>query len=44
MAMLEGGVLMETTSSKTSSPITMASTMAMDSRYSNGGKSAMLSR
>jgi len=31
VAKLEGGVLMETTSSETSSPTAMASTMAMDS-------------
>jgi hypothetical protein len=42
--MLEGGILMETTSSKTSSPIAMASAMAMDSHYSNGGNFAMLSK
>jgi hypothetical protein len=42
--MLEGRVLMDTTSSKTSSFIAMASTMAMDSHYSNGGNFTMLSR
>jgi hypothetical protein len=31
VARLEGGVLMETTSSETSSPTAMASAMAMDS-------------
>jgi hypothetical protein len=42
--MFEGGVLIETTSFETSSPIAMAYAMAKDSHYSNGGNYAMFSR
>jgi len=44
VAMFEEIILMETTSFETSSPIAMASIMAMDSHYSNGGNFTMLSR
>jgi hypothetical protein len=43
VAKLEGRTLMETTSSKTFSPIAMASAMAMNNHFSNGGNSAILS-
>jgi hypothetical protein len=44
VAVFEERVLMETTSFETFSPIAMASIMAMDSHYSNGGNFTMLSK